>query len=65
MVALMLVALWISVAILAGGHARTRGRSAWSWFVYTLVLGPIAVYVLVVWPPLECELSTDRRQAIS
>ncbi|QTX06366.1 hypothetical protein [Agromyces archimandritae] len=46
----MLFALWLTVAILAGGFARTRNRSAWTWFVLTLVLGPIAAYLLVVWP---------------
>lgn len=43
-------ALWLTVAILAGGYARTRNRSAWSWFVLTLILGPIAAFLLVTWP---------------
>ncbi len=50
---LLFFVLWLSVAILAGGHARTRGRHAWPWFVYTLVGGPIAIYLLVVWPPVH------------
>jgi len=49
----LFVTLWLSVALLAGGHARTRGRHAWPWFVYTLVGGPIAIYLLVVWPPVN------------
>ena len=48
----MVAAMWLSVAILAGGFARTRNRSAWYWFVLTAVLGPIAAFLLVVWPPL-------------
>lgn len=44
---------WLSIAILTGGYARTRGRSAWSWFVLTLILGPIAVTWLVLWPERE------------
>ena len=44
-------ALWLTAAILAGGYARTRNRSAWTWFLLTLVLGPIAAFLLVVWPP--------------
>lgn len=45
-------AMWLTVAILAGGFARTRNRSAWAWFLLTLVLGPIAAFLLVVWPPV-------------
>ena len=43
-------AMWLSVAILAGGLARTRNRSPWYWFVLTAFLGPIAAFLLVVWP---------------
>ncbi|CAI9387054.1 hypothetical protein [Microbacterium sp. T2.11-28] len=45
-------AMWLSVAILAGGLARTRNRSPWVWFLLTAFLGPIAAFLLVVWPPL-------------
>lgn len=45
--------LWVSVAILAGGYARTRNRSAWTWFLLTLVLGPISVMLVVTWPARE------------
>ncbi len=43
-------AMWLTVAILAGGFARTRNRSAWAWFLLTVFLGPIAAFLLVVWP---------------
>ena len=46
-------ALWLTVAILAGGYARTRNRSAWTWFLLTLFLGPIAAFLLVTWPVRE------------
>lgn len=45
-----LSSLWLSVAMLAGGFARTRNRSAWTWFVLTLPFGPLAVLLLVTWP---------------
>jgi len=45
--------MWLSVAILAGGFARTRNRSAWTWFLLTLLFGPIAAFLLVVWPPVD------------
>lgn len=46
-------ALWLTAAILAGGYARTRNRSAWYWFVLTLFFGPIAAFLLVTWPVRE------------
>ncbi|MGH3690391.1 MAG: hypothetical protein ACRDT7_09570 [Microbacterium sp.] len=46
-------AMWLTVAILAGRLARTRNRSAWAWFLLTLLFGPIAAFLLVVWPPVE------------
>ena len=45
--------MWASMALLAGGYARTRNRSAWTWFLLTLFFGPIAVLLLVTWPPIE------------
>ncbi len=48
-----ITALWFTVALLAGGFARTRGRSAWVWFLLTLFTGPIAAFLLVVWPSVE------------
>lgn len=45
-------AMWVTIAILAGGYARTRNRSALAWFVLTVFLGPIAAFLLVIWPPV-------------
>lgn len=49
----VVIGLWISVALLAAGYARTRGRGAAVWFLSALFFGPIAIYLLVVWPPAE------------
>lgn len=46
-------AVWLTVAILAGGYARTRNTSAWTWFLLALFLGPIAAFLLVTWPVRE------------
>ncbi|KJL48773.1 hypothetical protein RS84_00940 [Microbacterium hydrocarbonoxydans] len=43
-------AMWLSVALLTAGFARTRNRSPWGWFLLTALLGPISVFLLVVWP---------------
>jgi len=45
--------VWIWMAILSGGYARTRGRGAWTWFVWTLVFGPFAALLLVTWPAVQ------------
>jgi hypothetical protein len=49
----MVSAMWTTLALLAGGLARTRNRSAWRWFLLTLFFGPIAAFLLVVWEPAE------------
>ena len=57
-------AMWLTVAILAAGFARTRNRSPWVWFLLTMFLGPIAAFLLVVWPalpePVAAELTPQR-----
>lgn len=55
----MVSAMWLTMAILAGGFARTRNRSPWYWFLLTLILGPIAAFLLVVWPPLPARAVVD------
>lgn len=51
--------LWLTVAILAGGYARTRNRSAWTWFLLTLFLGPIAAFLVVTWPARESTITEN------
>lgn len=53
-------AMWLSIALLAAGYARTRNRSPWYWFLLTAVLGPIAAFLLVVWPPLPARAPVNR-----
>lgn len=50
MIEAVVASAWLSIAILAGGFARTRNRSAWTWFLLTAFLGPIAAALLVLWP---------------
>lgn len=60
----MMWAMWLTLAILAGGLARTRNRSAWYWFLITAFLGPLGAFLLVVWPALpervEAESATEQ-----
>jgi hypothetical protein len=55
----MVSAMWLTMAILAGGFARTRNRSPWYWFLLTAFLGPIAAFLLVVWPPLPARVPAE------
>lgn len=43
-------ALWLTVAMLAGGFARSRGRTALGWFFLTAIFGPFAAFFLVTLP---------------
>jgi hypothetical protein len=61
-VASTLGAVWLTMAILAGGYARTRNRSAWTWFILTLALGPLAAFLLVTWPVREPAVRGNARE---
>lgn len=43
---------WGSLALVNAGLAQTKGRSRWNWFLLSLLLGPVATFLIVVWPPL-------------
>ena len=45
---------WGSLALINAGLAQTKGRSRWNWFLISLLLGPLATFLIVVWaPPTE------------
>lgn len=46
-------AWWIALAIVTAGLADTRGRSRWVWFIWGLILGPLATAFLVIWGPAD------------
>ena len=39
---------WGTLALLNAGLAQTKGRSRLTWFVASLLLGPIATFIIVV-----------------
>lgn len=41
----------VSLALVNAGLAQTKGRSRWYWFLFSLLLGPVATFLIVVWPP--------------
>lgn len=52
-------AMWLSVALLAAGFAQTRNRSGLAWFLLTTFLGPIAAFLLVVFPALPAPIRSE------
>jgi hypothetical protein len=42
---------WGSLALINAGLAQTKGRSRWNWFLISLLLGPLATFLIVVWAP--------------
>jgi hypothetical protein len=42
---------WFSLALVNAGLAQSKGRSGWYWFLFSLFLGPVATFLIVVWPP--------------
>lgn len=41
---------WLSLAIVTAGLAEQKHRSRWYWFLWGLLLGPLATALVVVWP---------------
>lgn len=40
---------WFTVALINAGLAEQKNRSRWNWFLVSLLLGPIATLLIVVW----------------
>ncbi|GAB1641429.1 hypothetical protein [Krasilnikovia sp. MM14-A1259] len=43
---------WGTLTLINAGLAQAKGRSGWNWWVISILLGPIATFLIVVWPPL-------------
>ena len=39
---------WGALALINAGFAQSKGRSRMAWFLASLVLGPIATFIIVV-----------------
>ena len=42
---------WFALAIVNAGLAENKGRRRWVWFLVSLLLGPLATALIVVWAP--------------
>ena len=56
---------WFVLALVNAGLAEQKNRSRWTWFVVSLLLGPVATFLIVVWepvtePPLELRNPFER-----
>ncbi|MBO0906979.1 MULTISPECIES: hypothetical protein [Arthrobacter] len=40
---------WFTVALINAGLAEQKNRSRWNWFLVSLLLGPFATLLIVVW----------------
>jgi hypothetical protein len=43
---------WGSLSLINAGLAQSKGRSGLNWWVISLLLGPLATLLIVVWPPI-------------
>ena len=42
---------WFSLSLVNAGLAEGKGRSRLNWWLISLLIGPIATLLIVVWPP--------------
>lgn len=42
---------WLVLALVNAGLAEQKNRSRWNWFLLSILLGPIATFLIVVWAP--------------
>ena len=39
---------WLTLALINSGLAQSKGRRGWVWWLLSLLLGPIATFLIVV-----------------
>lgn len=50
---------WGTLALINAGLAQTKRRSGLAWFLVSLVLGPIATFLIVVLDPVPVRSPGD------
>ncbi|WP_197059419.1 hypothetical protein [Cryobacterium sp. MLB-32] len=43
---------WLVLALVNAGLAEQKNRSRLAWFISSLVLGPVATFLIVIWEPV-------------
>ena len=51
------VAGWGTLSLVNAGLAQAKERSGLLWWVFSLLLGPVATFLIVVLPPAEREVA--------
>ena len=44
---------WFTLSLVNAGLAQGKNRSGFNWWLLSLVLGPVATFLIVVWPAVE------------
>lgn len=47
------VAGWGTLSLVNAGLAQAKSRSGLLWWLFSLVLGPIATFLIVILPPVD------------
>lgn len=45
-------AAWFVLSLVNAGLAQAKGRSGLNWWLISLLAGPLATLLIVVWPPV-------------
>lgn len=43
---------WFTLALINAGLAQSKGRRGLVWFLVSILLGPLATLLIVVWDPV-------------
>ena len=54
------VAGWGTLSLVNAGLAQAKARSGLPWWVFSLLLGPIATFLIVVLPPAGAPSAASR-----
>ena len=46
---------WGTLSLINAGLAQAKGRSGLIWFLLSLLLGPVATFLIVFFPAVEAE----------
>lgn len=44
---------WGTLSLINAGLAQSKGRTSFLWWLISLVLGPLATFLIVVLPPVR------------
>lgn len=44
---------WGTLSLINAGLAQSKGRSGFLWWIASLLIGPIATFLIVVLPPIS------------